>query len=287
MNFCTSCGNELTEQATFCSNCGTKVTDSETATTTASVTKGETNHVSVTGDELKEKFSNTFSSAKTTVQNSQYFSYFTNTLKQPTSAIGSQSSAFGWINIVLLAAATTWAIYNILKGTIQVGMSEMGISSFFGLENSVYGAMRNELIPRFFVASLVVTLTFVAAAFLILKFTAKTNKNFNHMLSEFGGLLTPNIVLVLAAALFTTLFASPTNLLLALGALFFSFLLCFAAYNFYLYDRASINGLDNMYVLLISNVVVLVVLSILLYIQLEPMITFIDQIDSLMNNFNW
>lgn len=287
MNFCISCGNELTKQATFCSNCGTKVSDSESEPTAAAVTKEETNHSTVTSDELKEKLSSTFSSAKTTVQNSQYFSYFTNTLKQPTSAIGSQSSAFGWINILLLAAATTWAIYNILKGTIKVGMSEIGMTSFFGIENSVFSAMRNELIPRFFIVSLVVTLTFVGSAFLILKFTAKSNKNFNHLLSEFGGLLTPNIALVLVAALLTALFASPTNLVLAISALFFSFLLCFAAYNFYLYDRVRISGLDNMYVLLISNIVVLVVLSILLYIQLEPILTFIDQIDSVINNFNW
>lgn len=287
MKFCKACGNELKNYVSFCSNCGTKVKDSEPAGTTDAVENEESSHSAVTGNELKENFSSTLSNAKKTVQQSQYFNYFTATLKRPSSAIEFKSSAFGWINILLLAATTTWASYNILIGFIKGVLTEVGGFPFFAQENSIFGALRNEIIPRFFLVNLVIILTFMVCAFLILKYTSKSDKRFNQLLSELGGLLTPNIAFSLVIALFTTLFSSPTNILLAMGALFFSFMYYYVVYNYYLYSRASIKGLDIVYVLSISNLIVIVVFFIIGYLQLEPMFAFFEQIDEMLYQFNW
>ena len=66
-----------------------------------------------------------------------------------------------------------------------------------------------------------------------------------------------------------------------------SFLLCFMSYNFYLYSRASVEGLDKLYVLLISNLFVLLLLFLLVYIQIEPVITLIDQISNYGGGYGW
>ena len=55
-------------------------------------------------------------------------------------------------------------------------------------------------------------------------------------------------------------------------------LLCFAAYNYFLYSRAEVKNLDKFYVLLISNALVLLVLALIVYSQVEPIITRLDQI---------
>lgn len=287
MNHCLNCGNELTGKEKFCSKCGAKVNDSESKETTATFADEDSNHSDATGNELKEKFSSTLSSARTSVQQSGYFNYLTATLKKPTTAKGTQSSLYGWLNILLLAVTTTWTNFNILKGTIQLAMSGFGISSFFGMEDRLFGALSNELIPRLFIFNFLGTLVFAVCAILILKFIAKTDMPFNQMLSEFGGFLTPNIALTLVAALLTTLIATDTTLLIALSALVFSTIMCFAAYNFYLYDRLTISGLDNLYVLFISNFIIIVVISFVMYSQLEPVMEWAEQMDSVINQFNW
>lgn len=290
MNYCISCGNELLENARFCAKCGTVVKDiegSEVEVVAANVTEQATETSSVTSDEMKEKLSNTFSNAKETVQQSQYFNYFTGTLKSPASAIGLKSNSYGWIQFLVLALATTLAIYGTLRGTLEHSLNQIGMSSSYAMNTSIYTAIRNELIPRLFIGGLIIYLTFVASAFVVLKVTAKSKQSFHHLLTEFGGLLTPNVILLLIPALLTFFFASEMSILLSVILILFTFLLCFAAYNFYLYSRASIQGLDKMYVLLISNFLVLLVLFIIVYIQFEPILNLMEQIDYIMSDFRW
>lgn len=285
MNYCTSCGNELIKNARFCAKCGTEVKVVEGSE--ANSTEQSSVNPSVTTDEVKEKLSSTLSNAKETVQQSQYVNYFTGTAKYPTSAIGSKSTSFGWIQFLVLAIATTLAIYGALKGALEVDFPNIGMSVKDIMNTSMYTAIRNELVPRIFLGSLIVYLTFVASAFVVLKITANSEQSFHHLLTEFGGLLTPNVILLAVAALLIFVFSSEINLFLSVVIIGFTFLLCFAAYNFYLYSRASIQGLDKMYVLLISNFLVLLVLVIIIYIQVEPVVTLINDIGDMFNNFGW
>lgn len=285
MNYCSNCGNQLAETVTFCSKCGTKVTVGK-STNIDSVKSVSTNK-SVNNDEVQEILSNTFSKARETVKNNQFFHYFVTTVKHPTSEISSGSQSFGWIQVILLATITTLSLYSIFKGAIKIELNELGLSSLLDINSSVMSSVRDELVPRVFLASLVVYLTFIASAFLVLKFTSKSEQTFSGMLTDFGGLFTPNIIILLVTSILTILFASPVNLAIAIGLVVLSFLLCFVAYNFYLFNHVSIDGLDKMYVLLVSNIIVLLILFALLYIQIEPMITVFNDIVNMINNFLW
>ena len=238
-------------------------------------------------EEVAEKLTHTFSNAKETVQRSPYFNYFIETVKRPTSSIGSNSTSHGWIQLVVFAAMTALSVYAAVKSTIRLGFNEMGITSYFGVELNIPNAIRNELISRMFVASLVVYLTFIVSVFVLLKVTARSKRSFNLLVTEIGGFFTPNIILLFVAFILASLFASPVSMGIAFFLIALSFLLCFMSYNFYLYSRASVEGLDKLYVLLISNLFVLLLLFLLVYIQIEPVITLIDQISNYGGGYGW
>lgn len=288
MNYCMSCGNELQENAAFCPKCGTKVGSADVSDTQSVDHVDEsTKNESVTGEEVAEKLNHTFSNAKETVQRSPYFNYFIETVKHPTSSIGSTSTSNGWIQLILFATMTALSSYAAVKSTIRLGFYEMGITSYFGGGINIPSVIRNELVSRMFVASLVFYLTFIVSVFVLLKVTARSNRSFNLLMTEIGGLFTPNILLLFVAFILTSLFASPVSIGISFFLMGLSFLLCFMSYNFYLYSRASIEGLDKLYVLLISNLFVLLLLSLLVYIQIEPVITLIDQIGNYGGGYGW
>ena len=288
MNYCTSCGSELVENAAFCPNCGAKV-ESLNVSDTLSVDNVDESlkDEPITSEEVAEKLTHTFSNAKETVQRSPYFNYFIETVKRPTSSIGSNSTSHGWIQLVVFAAMTALSVYAAVKSTIRLGFNEMGITSYFGVELNIPNAIRNELISRMFVASLVVYLTFIVSVFVLLKVTARSKRSFNLLVTEIGGFFTPNIILLFVAFILASLFASPVSMGIAFFLIALSFLLCFMSYNFYLYSRASVEGLDKLYVLLISNLFVLLLLFLLVYIQIEPVITLIDQISNYGGGYGW
>ena len=288
MNYCTSCGSELLENAAFCPNCGAKV-ERLNVSDTPSVDHVEESlkDEPITSEEVAEKLTHTFSNAKETVQRSPYFNYFIETVKRPTSSIGSNSTSHGWIQLVVFAAMTALSVYAAVKSTIRLGFNEMGITSYFGVELNIPNAIRNELISRMFVASLVVYLTFIVSVFVLLKVTARSKRSFNLLVTEIGGFFTPNIILLFVAFILASLFASPVSMGITFFLIALSFLLCFMSYNFYLYSRASVEGLDKLYVLLISNLFVLLLLFLLVYIQIEPVITLIDQIGNHGGGYGW
>ena len=288
MNYCTSCGSELIENAAFCPNCGAKVERLNVSDTT-SVDKADesSKNEPISSEEVAEKLTHTFSNAKETVQRSPYFNYFIETVKRPTSSISSTSTSHGWIQLVVFAAMTALSVYAAVKSTIRLGFNEMGITSYFGVELNIPNAIRNELISRMFVASLVVYLTFIVSVFVLLKVTARSKRSFNLLVTEIGGFFTPNIILLFVAFILASLFASPVSMGIAFFLIALSFLLCFMSYNFYLYSRASVEGLDKLYVLLISNLFVLLLLFLLVYIQIEPVITLIDQISNYGGGYGW
>lgn len=271
MNYCISCGNELIKDATFCSKCGWKVGDVKVSNANESQ--------AISSVEVKDKLTNTYESAKETVQKSEYVHYFMETLKRPTSALGSNVTTYGWLQIVLFAIAATLSMYSILSGIIKLTIKEISITSMFGIDDEIFRLLRSELVPRLFLVNLVIFITFVVAAFLVLKMFGRSKQTISQMLTEFGGLFTPNIILLLSVSIITLFFASGLIVGISAVILSLSFILCFVAYNFYLYSRVESKTLDKMYVLLISNFVILFLLGLLVYIQVEPIITLLEQLE--------
>lgn len=280
MNYCTTCGNEMPEKAVFCSGCGSKV-DGEVQTAKSAP---------ITSQDVKVKVASTLSYAKENIERSGYFNYFKATLLRP-SSITAKSEGMkynGWIHLAVLTLVTTFSFYMIIKGIINVAINQIGfgIGSLFGVDNMLMREMRNAIVPRLIVAGFLVYLVIIATAFFSLKVMTKTKQTFNDTLNQFGGLLTPNIIILTLAGLLSFLFVSETVIAFSTMLIGFSLLLCLASYNFYLYKSAVIKGLDKLYVLLISNLILLLVVSIVVYIQVEPIITALENFNSF-SNFRW
>lgn len=270
MNYCTSCGNKLAEGTVFCPKCGTQVVDM------GAVSLNESPKSS--SNEMKEQLTNTYENTRKLVKKSKYPEYFVNALKRPTSALDSTESSHGWIQAVLFAIVSTLTMYGIITGTVKIATRELSFMSFMGVNSSVFSLIRSQLVPRLFMVSLVTFLTFILSAFIVLKVAGNANKSFSQLLTEFSGLFSPNIVALFAIAIVTLIFASEVTVGLSAMVLVLSFLLFFAAYNYYLYSRIHVGKLDKMYTMLLSNLLIVILLVVLIYIQVEPIITLIDQI---------
>jgi len=279
MDYCKSCGNELIVDAVFCTKCGTKVEGKSVKDSTETV---QTDDSAVNNDEIKEKLSSTFSNAKTAVESNGYFNYIKETAKLPTAAIDSNKTNNGWIQMAIFALTATFGLYAVLRSALLSTMRSFGggVESLFGVDNFAVGLL-NDIVPNLFIGSVLLYLIFVGSAFVTLKVTTKTEKSFTTLLTEFGGLFTPNILIFGAVGIISLLLSSAVTSVLGLVLISFSFLLCFAAYNFYLYNRANVERLDKMYVLLISNLSVLILIVILITILLEPLLTVIMQLENM------
>lgn len=279
MKYCTSCGSELIADAKFCTSCGEPVKRLEGASAQNSST-------TASAEETKEKVVAAVSNVKTTVQKSGYFNYFQETAKRPSSGVIAEGYN-GWIHLTVLSFVTAFAFYGIVKGSINVMRGSSGLFYFgAGLVNNYAGDYISEIMSsvllRVFIASLIIYLIFIVATFAMLKITSKNQPlTFTSVVNRFSGLLTPNIILLLGATVFTLLFASEITLTLLSMLLFFSIILCFLAYNYFIYTQTTFERLDRLYVLLVSNVTILLVLALLVVIQLYPIFR---QLEGLLGN---
>lgn len=270
MNYCTSCGNEIAEGVDFCPKCGTKV-----AEVAAEPAKPQQ---TISGEDVKEQLAATYENTREFVQNNKYLDYFVNAVKRPTSAIGEETTSHGWIQALLFSFVTTLGLYSMITGTIKIATRDFSFMSFFGIGEGIFSVIRTEIVPRLFIVSFVAFLVFVLSAFIVLKLAGTTQKSFGQILTSFGGLVSPNIVAIFITSLLALLFASETTVGLAGMVLIFSFILCIAAYNYYLHSRISDQKLDKMYVLLLSNFLLLILMLVLIFIQVQPIITMLDRL---------
>lgn len=287
MSKCISCDKELSPEALFCTHCGAKqdvteepnveVTSTTEATEPVPASEGTTK-TGIDGNEVKEKVTQTLSSAKEKLEKSGYFNYTKETAISPSGAIVEKGSIYGWIHVVVLSVLTTLSIYLVVRGFINMAFNQIGVGSLFGVNDTVISEVRAIIVPRTLIASLIFYSVFAGTAYLSLKITAKNTDPFNDFLTHFTSLLTPNLVLLAVASLVALLFSTQGMLTFAMVLIGFAMLLCFAAYNYFLYSRAEVKNLDKFYVLLISNALVLLVLALIVYSQVEPIITRLDQI---------
>lgn len=277
MKYCTSCGKEQQEQAVFCSACGFKSGEALQSSKA----------IAINTDEVKEKMASTIVLAKENLQKSGYVNYVKSTLIRPSSVRISDGGKNGWIHLLVLTVATTFALYMIIRSAITFAFNQVGLGAMFGLNDAIIKEVRNAIIPRLTVVSFSIYVVLIATAFLSLKIMTKNKQTFNQTLSQFGGLLTPNIIIALTVGILSWLVVSEDMIKVSTVLLAFTLLLCLASYNFYLYKNAAIDGLDKFYVLLISNVVLLLIVGVLLYIQVEPILDTIENLNSYSNYFNW
>lgn len=270
MKYCKNCGNELVEEASFCTKCGSKFDE----TTRASPVQ------TIDTEVVKERIEKSFSQAKGSIKASGYVHYFKKTAKYPTESIDSQESNNGWIHFGVLSLVTVLAIYFIISGTITVAMNQTGLAFLSALKSGMMSQV-TKLLPNMLLMSVTTYAVFIFSAYMMLKFLVKKDITLSHTLTEFGGLLTPNIILLSVTAILTFLIKSESTLSIGLSVLVFTFLLMFIALNYYIFKKSISKTANTFYTLLISNILVFLLFSVIIYIQIEPMITAINNLETL------
>lgn len=279
MKYCTNCGSEFRDEATFCSHCGAK---KETDVQSAPASE-------VNAAYVKEKLTKTFSQTKNSIQKSGYFNYLKATAKNPSALMngGLSNNEYGWIQFAALTAVTAMALYFGIIGTAKIAFSEIGMGLFSSIGNSLITEAIQSVIPRLVIMGLTFYAIFAGSAFVILKFLTRGTGSFSTMLNQFGGLLTPNILLLLFSAILSMLIPTENTLVLSFLLIGFALLLCFIAFNYFLYSMSIQNKIDTFYVLLISNIVLFVVIALVVYLQIEPLISAIEEISNMPYGYGW
>ena len=269
MKFCISCGSELQENVEFCTNCGANVNQMSASQGSGSDTQQPNPGAQNT------QFNDTLNKVK----NLNYFNFVKETAVNPT-ATTDETGYNGWIQLGLLTLFTTLTFVNIMNGLVRVFTSNLGGLGGFvsGIAQTAGRSVVGNLAPRLFFIILIVYATFVFGAFFIQKYAHKnSNIGVTTFVNKFSGLLTPNLILV-AAATVLGLMATEFTIQVALMLVMLSFLLMVIAYTYYMYNNIKIGGIDHFNVVIIGNVAVIAVVAIVVYTQIEPLLTIFNEI---------
>ncbi|WP_028273437.1 zinc ribbon domain-containing protein [Atopococcus tabaci] len=268
MNYCTQCGNELQENALFCAQCGTRKGET--------VPKSDT--VELNAEQVKAKLTQTLSKTKGTIEKSGYLDYLKETAAAPSRSLEKSASNVGWIHFSVLTLVTMLSLYGLIAGVVNMAFNEMAMGLFSGFGSSVMSEVRSIALPRLLMVSLTYYAIFAGAAFAGLKVLSRSTQSFAETLVQYGGLFTPNMVLLAVMGVLTYFFASEGTLYFAGFTLGFVILLSLMGFNYFLYSRSIKNKMDTLYVLLLSNIALFFVIALVLYIQIEPLLTALDNI---------
>ena len=269
MKFCISCGSELQENVEFCTNCGANVNETSASQGSDSGTQ-----------QANQGAQNTqFDDTLNKIKNLNYFNFVKETAVNPT-ATTDESGYNGWIQLGLLTLFTTLTFVNIMNGLVKAVTSNLdGFGGFVsGIAQTAGRSVVGNLAPRLFFIILIVYATFVFGAFFIQKYAHKnSNIGVTTFVNKFSGLLTPNLILV-AAATVLGLMATEFTIQVALMLVMLSFLLMIISYTYYMYNNIKIGGIDHFNVVIIGNVAVIAVVAIVVYTQIEPLLTILNEI---------
>ena len=213
------------------------------------------------------------------IKNLNYFNFVKETAVNPT-ATTDESGYNGWIQLGLLTLFTTLTFVNIMNGLVKAVTSNLdGFGGFVsGIAQTAGRSVVGNLAPRLFFIMLIIYATFIFGAFFIQKYAHKnSNIGVTTFVNKFSGLLTPNLILV-AAATVLGLMATEFTIQVALMFVLLSFLLMVIAYTYYMYNNIKIGGIDHFNVVIIGNVAVIAVVAIVVYTQIEPLLTILNEI---------
>ena len=268
MKFCISCGSELQENVEFCTNCGANVNQMSASQGSGSDTQQPSPGAQNT------QFDDTLNKIK----NLNYFNFVKETAVNPT-ATTDESGYNGWIQLGLIALFTALTIYNILNGLLKSFLGPIGgLFGSFSQEVSAIKSVVNSISIRLFFLTLITFALFVFGAYFIKKYAYKnSNIGVTTFVNKFSGLLTPNLILV-AAATVLGLMATEFTIQVALMLVMLSFLLMIISYTYYMYNNIKIGGIDHFNVVIIGNVAVIAVVAIVVYTQIEPLLTIFNEI---------
>lgn len=252
---CPNCNAVISEESKFCTECGYSFLERPAG--------GKKNNVQefVSQKEVEEAskpINIQIDLSKVNPALQGYWTYFLRTLKSPSKSISIKNSEFGWLQYLTLFLLNSFSMMVLGKTTYYNG-------SYFQL-----------FLTTFFVQTvyfLIITLTF----YILNNYFKKVQISFRETLLQFGGLLTPNILIsffvlilfLLGAYEIATVFVS-----ISLGLL----VLIFYLYAFNFENKSKV---DSLYLVILSMVIYLVLLLIFTRVFfnlfLEDLIYMFDQ----------
>lgn len=241
MRTCSNCHSEIKDGVKFCTECGQPVGNEERENTANNQQYGVNQKTqTVNSSQNVEPIINT-EKANHIIQN--YMRYFERTLKKPTSSFRERSQVNGYIQFILLAL----------------------ISSFMGVFlNNYYMSSSTEIIDfiRSFVIQIGISMATVAVVYLLKKIIYKSNESFGITATQFGGLLTINVIIQAVMLLFSIV--SPGGLpLFMLSLSVIGIAVGILAFNVYLFSDVSKSNMDKFYVALIGNLVMCAIYALI------------------------
>lgn len=247
MVYCANCGKEMKEGAKFCGACGTPVGETQVTVETTNAGGGATaSRINIDKEEI-EKISK------------GYFAYFMKTLKKPSSSFEEGDSINGIIQFVLLAFLQIFTVWRVTQNPYY--------SMPFGM---IVGTL------LFLVAFHFVP---VLASFGMKKLVLKEEVTFKEVATQYGGMLSIVVALQLVVTIAALLSFGPAfmSFFLVLSSIFAS--VGFVAYN---YMSAHTTSIDNLYIVVLTGFIVVILWSILMSLGAA---TVIDGLTDVINRY--
>lgn len=175
---CPKCGSN--ETGKFCTKCGTPLAASQDETvagTTGAQPAQSQNHQQVNHNEFLDKGKQV---------SRQYFSFLTDSLKQPlkfSNSVNSTNFVNGLITLILAAVFQALFAYGVAKQLTEFFMRGFGGFGHFGDELKV--EFFDVFIKEFFVAALILGI-YVVVIFAAIKLVNKSEASFQDVLARFG-----------------------------------------------------------------------------------------------------
>lgn len=254
MKKCNNCGQLMSEDAKFCTNCGTAFAEKalNRSLDTNEEARSEPNDTQTS--QVVQDVSNAIKSVEYNKIAQSYWNYLVSTIKKPSSSFKVTDKANGWIQFFMLAILNSLSSIAIISGIPGPG-SETGISIFFKL----------------FFVQLIINISSITILFVFKNLVQKVNAPFSVVASQYGGLLSFNIILLLVL-LISALISPIAMISIILIASILIGIVNVIGFNMYLLSGKNNARLDNFYVTLLANTVVIIIIAIIVRIGLEMMI---------------
>lgn len=179
--FCPNCGSN--ETGKFCTKCGTPLPNLEKETVAHSTVAQPTQPAQ---PEYQQQVNNNQNGGQGKQVSRQYFSFLTDSLKQPlkfSNSVNSTNFVNGLITLILAAVFQALFAYGVAKQLTEFFMRGFGGFGHFGDELKV--EFFDVFIEEFFVAALILGI-YVVVIFAAIKLVNKSEASFQDVLARFG-----------------------------------------------------------------------------------------------------
>lgn len=270
MNKCQKCGNEVKVGAKFCPKCGAVQevvvpkplgsTPNTTSTPTPkSMAPNENGGKTVTIDtgDLKNQAKN-------------YWSYFLEGLQRPTDQLAQKNSWFGYVQFLLISILIAYIpthFYSLGVNAANNAVSKYSSSDIYGIVQAIGGQVPSAsgIFFKVFLFCLIFNLFYVLMGYITVRAVMKNDVSIGQFTTRFGGMLSLQISILVLVDLIVQFSNGISNLVLILVLLAIAASIFSVVFNAVILLHENHSGIDRLYLLLIS----MLVITIIVYVAIQ------------------